>query len=175
MLVKPSLEDLLNRVENRYILAMLAARRARQITSGAQTFVKQDNPSNVTLAAEEISEDKIALLSGNHKVNIPLRPEIEEARRIAALEAEAKRREEYMEESSHRSASNLSRELSQAVGGDGEADGAEMLDFTQQFINLIGQQDEARAEAKKEAGMVVESVRKLNSSKAQTESETEQA
>lgn len=175
MLVKPSLEDLLKRVENRYILAMLAARRARQLTSGAQSFVKENNPSNVTIAAEEISEDKIALLSGNHKVAIPLRPEIEEARRLAALEAEAKRREEYLEESSHRTASNLSRELSEAVGGDGEADGVEMLDFTQQFINLIGQQDEARAEAKREAGIVRESVRKVGEKKAESEAEKDQA
>ncbi len=163
MLVKPSLEELLPKVENRYILAMLTAKRARQLTGGAQKFVDTENPSNVTIAAEEIADDKLALLEGEHKVTVPLRPEIEEARRLAALEAEAKRREEFMEENRQRSAQNLGKELSEAVGGEGATDGAEMMDFTQQFINLLDkQQAEPAAERPKaQPGIVKESVKKV--------------
>ncbi len=143
MLIKPSLEELLKQVENRYILAMFAAKRARQLTSGGKAYVKRENPSNVTVAAEEISEDQIALLQGEHRVEVPLRPEIEEARRLEALEAEAKRREEMMEENANRLASSLSSEISGYIGGDGSVNSNEMIDFTRQFINLLDAQDDA--------------------------------
>ncbi|MDO5738243.1 MAG: DNA-directed RNA polymerase subunit omega [Eubacteriales bacterium] len=144
MLVKPSLEDLLKKVDNRYILAMFAARRARQLTAGGKPFVERKTPSNVAVAAEEIANSDLALLEGQHHVDIPLRPEIEEARRIEALEAEAKRREEMIEDSNNRLAGSLSREISEYVGGEGGVDSNEMMDFTRQFINLLDQQDEAK-------------------------------
>jgi DNA-directed RNA polymerase subunit omega len=88
MLIKPSLESLLPKVESRYTLAMLVAKRARQLVDGAQPMVDSDTPNLVTLACEEVYADKVLCVSGLHKPVVPLRPEIEEQRR-QAREAEA--------------------------------------------------------------------------------------
>lgn len=88
MLIKPSLESLLPKVESRYTLAMVVAKRARQLVDGAQPMVDSDTPNLVTLACEEIHADKVVCVSGLHKPFVPLRPEIEEQRR-QAREAEA--------------------------------------------------------------------------------------
>lgn len=87
MLVRPSLEQLLPKVESRYTLAMLVAKRTRQLVDGAQPMVDSDTPNLVTLACEEIAADKIICVEGIHNPVVPLRPEIEEARRIAREQA----------------------------------------------------------------------------------------
>ncbi len=83
MLVQPPLEQLLPKVESRYTLAMLAAKRTRQLVDGAQPMVDSDSPNLVTVACEEIVQDKVKCVSGLHTPVVPLRPEIEEQRRIA--------------------------------------------------------------------------------------------
>ena len=83
MLVKPPLEQLLPKVESRYTLAMLVAKRTRQLVDGAQPMVESDSPNLVTLACEEIAQDKVICVEGIFTPVVPLRPEIEEARRIA--------------------------------------------------------------------------------------------
>ena len=83
MLVKPPLEQLLPKVESRYTLAMLVAKRTRQLVDGAQPMVDSDSPNLVTLACEEIAQDKVVCVEGIFTPVVPLRPEIEEARRIA--------------------------------------------------------------------------------------------
>lgn len=83
MLIQPPLEQLLPKVESRYTLAMLVAKRTRQLVDGAQPMVDSDSPNLVTLACEEISQDKVVCVDGLHTPVVPLRPDIEEARRIA--------------------------------------------------------------------------------------------
>jgi len=83
MLVKPPLEQLLPKVESRYTLAMLVAKRTRQLVDGAQPMVETDSPNLVTVACEEIAQDKVVCCEGIFTPVVPLRPEIEEARRIA--------------------------------------------------------------------------------------------
>jgi len=83
MLIQPPLEQLLPKVESRYTLAMLVAKRTRQLVDGAQPMVDSDSPNLVTLACEEIAQDKVVCVDGLHTPVVPLRPEIEEARRIA--------------------------------------------------------------------------------------------
>lgn len=83
MLVKPPLEQLLPKVESRYTLAMLVAKRTRQLVDGAQPMVDSDSPNLVTLACEEIAQDKVVCVEGIFTPVVPLRPEIEEARRAA--------------------------------------------------------------------------------------------
>ena len=55
----PSLEQSLNKVSNRYLLVVLAAKRARQLNRGAaaQVETKQKKPTSVAL--EEIAEAKV--------------------------------------------------------------------------------------------------------------------
>ena len=58
----PSLEDALNKVSNRYLLVVLAAKRARQLNRGAQTRVdsKHKKPTSSALLAssESVSVSK---------------------------------------------------------------------------------------------------------------------
>jgi DNA-directed RNA polymerase subunit omega len=88
MLVKPPIEELLPKADSRYTLAMLVAKRTRQLVDGAQPMVPEDTPNLVTLACEEIMADKVVGIPGIHSPFVPLRPEIEEARRLAKELAE---------------------------------------------------------------------------------------
>jgi DNA-directed RNA polymerase, omega subunit len=88
MLVDPSVEELLPKAECRYSLCMLVAKRARQLVDGAQPMVEDPTPSFVTLACKEVAADKVVGVEGQHTPYVPLRPEIEEARRLAKEAAE---------------------------------------------------------------------------------------
>ena len=61
MMVKPSVTDLLQLVDNRYLLVIATAKRARQIASGAPVLTKAKEDSAVTLAANEIAEGKVTI------------------------------------------------------------------------------------------------------------------
>ena len=62
VIVKPSVNELLEKADNRYELVIATARRARQIAEGAEskTNVKEESP--VTLAANEIAEGKVKIV-----------------------------------------------------------------------------------------------------------------
>ncbi|HEY3247680.1 MAG TPA: DNA-directed RNA polymerase subunit omega [bacterium] len=58
-MIKPPLEALLDRVENKYALVIVAAKRARQLKDGALPMVDVDSGNPVTIALEEIAAGKI--------------------------------------------------------------------------------------------------------------------
>ncbi|NLN52084.1 MAG: DNA-directed RNA polymerase subunit omega, partial [Clostridiaceae bacterium] len=92
-MTKPSIEELLPKAENRYVLAMLTAKRARQLIDGAQPMIETKTENYVSVAAEEINSDEVKAVKGHPDIKVPLRPEVEAERLNAELEAEAKRRE----------------------------------------------------------------------------------
>jgi len=51
-----TVEDCLENVDNRYDLLILAARRARQLTFGADPLVKEDKDKPTVIALREIAE-----------------------------------------------------------------------------------------------------------------------
>ncbi|PWX65445.1 DNA-directed RNA polymerase subunit omega [Clostridium perfringens] len=55
-MINPSIVDLLKRVEDRYSLVILSAKRARQIIDGAETFVDVESNKPLTIAINEIDE-----------------------------------------------------------------------------------------------------------------------
>ena len=61
MIVKPTVNELLDHAENRFALVIAASKRAREIANGDEvlTDVKEEAP--VTLAANEINEGKIKI------------------------------------------------------------------------------------------------------------------
>lgn len=59
MLVKPTVLELLNRVDSRFQLVTVTAKRARQLAAGSQPLTKKEEPSPVSLAAVEIAEGKV--------------------------------------------------------------------------------------------------------------------
>ena len=59
-----SLDDLLEKIPNKFTLVMVAAKRARQIKDGAPRLVATHSVNPVTVAMEEISAGKIVLDNG---------------------------------------------------------------------------------------------------------------
>ncbi len=55
----PSINKLLEVVDSRYTLVVLAAKRARQLLSGDEPKVAAKSSKDVTIALEEISEGDI--------------------------------------------------------------------------------------------------------------------
>lgn len=55
-MINPSIVDLLKRVDNRYYLIVMTAKRARQIIDGAEPFVQIDSKKPVTIAVNEVNE-----------------------------------------------------------------------------------------------------------------------
>lgn len=64
MLVKPAVTDLLKKVDNRYSLVIMTAKRARQIAEGEMPMTTMEDKSPVSLAVDEIYEDKVYRING---------------------------------------------------------------------------------------------------------------
>lgn len=62
MLVKPTVLDLLKKVDNRFELVTMTAKRARQLAAGSVPLTKKEEPSPVSLAADEINEGKVVAI-----------------------------------------------------------------------------------------------------------------
>ncbi len=58
-MVRPPIETLLERVPNKYLLVMLAAKRARELRAGQLPLVDVDSQNPVTVALEEIAAGRI--------------------------------------------------------------------------------------------------------------------
>ena len=53
-------EELLKKIDNRFMLSLVAAKRARQLKDGAVPLVERsDNDTDMLVALAEISDDKI--------------------------------------------------------------------------------------------------------------------
>ncbi len=55
----PSINDLRNKVDSKYTLVSLAAKRARDLIDGKPALVEIDTDKPVSIATEEIAEDLI--------------------------------------------------------------------------------------------------------------------
>jgi DNA-directed RNA polymerase subunit omega len=59
-MARVTVEDCIDKVENRFDLVLLASHRARIISSGAQITVDRDNDKNPVVALREIAETTIS-------------------------------------------------------------------------------------------------------------------
>ena len=59
MMVKPTVKELLKKVDNRFELVTITAKRARQIAAGDTVLINTREEAPVTIAAEEIAEGKV--------------------------------------------------------------------------------------------------------------------
>jgi len=59
MIIKPTVTDLLQKIDNRFELVIVVSKRARQISGGQIPLTKVKERSAVTLAANEIAEGKV--------------------------------------------------------------------------------------------------------------------
>lgn len=58
-MINPSIVSLLEKVDNRYSLVVVTARRARQLIDGEEPLVEIDSPKPVTIAINEVNDGKI--------------------------------------------------------------------------------------------------------------------
>lgn len=62
MMVKPTVAQLLTKVDNRFKLVIATSKRARQIAEGYEIFVKTNDEAPVSIAADEIMAGKITVV-----------------------------------------------------------------------------------------------------------------
>lgn len=63
MLNKPSPEEMLPKVENRYELVNVIAKRARQLANGDTPKIKTKELSKVTIASLEFAKDELKIIN----------------------------------------------------------------------------------------------------------------
>lgn len=61
MMVKPTVNELLEKIDDRYKLVVVTSKRARQLSEGAKPLTDKEEESMVTLAAQEIAEGKVVI------------------------------------------------------------------------------------------------------------------
>ena len=59
-MARVTVEDCIDKVENRFDLVLLASHRARTISSGGQITVERDNDKNPVVALREIAEETLS-------------------------------------------------------------------------------------------------------------------
>ena len=69
----PSLEKCLEKISNRYLLVVLAAKRSRQLNRGAQPQVETKHQKWTSVALEEIIDGKVQLKKPEEKTRTPRR------------------------------------------------------------------------------------------------------
>ncbi len=61
-MIEPGIGLLLKKVDSRYTLVVAAAKRARQISDGAHKLTKCNSDKPVTIAVNEINENRITYI-----------------------------------------------------------------------------------------------------------------
>ncbi|HRJ69146.1 MAG TPA: DNA-directed RNA polymerase subunit omega [Beijerinckiaceae bacterium] len=59
-MARVTVEDCIDKIDNRFELVLLAAHRARILASGAQPLVKRDNDKNPVIALREIADEQLS-------------------------------------------------------------------------------------------------------------------
>ncbi|MEX4007514.1 DNA-directed RNA polymerase subunit omega [Neoaquamicrobium sediminum] len=101
-MARVTVEDCIDKVENRFELVLLAGHRARQISQGAAITIDRDNDKNPVVALREIAdetlspgdlkEDLIHSLQKHVEVDEPEAvdaPELADATTVASVETES--------------------------------------------------------------------------------------
>jgi DNA-directed RNA polymerase subunit omega len=60
-MARVTVEDCIEKVDNRFELVLLSAHRARNISAGASLMIDRDNDKNPVVALREIAEEKLDL------------------------------------------------------------------------------------------------------------------
>ena len=88
----PSINDLLNITDNRYILVIEVAKRAREIVDGSDSILETKEIKPVSIATEEVFEGKITY----ELKETEERDEIREMMDMASFEASFENSEEVL-------------------------------------------------------------------------------
>ena len=58
-MINPPIDRLLEKVGNKYMLAQVVAKRARELYEGEQKLIDEDYINLITVSVEEIDQDKV--------------------------------------------------------------------------------------------------------------------
>ncbi len=61
-MLKPSLDELMSRVDSKYALVVAASRRARELMAGAGPLVDTEATKPVTIALQEIADGRLDIV-----------------------------------------------------------------------------------------------------------------
>lgn len=71
MIIYPPIDELMKKVDSKYTLVVATAKRAREIQKSGIVFTECDSDKPVTIAINEINENKVTFTSPDqNKVNI---------------------------------------------------------------------------------------------------------
>lgn len=99
-MARVTVEDCVDKVENRFELVLLAGHRARQISSGGEITVPRDNDKNPVVALREIAEQTLSPGDLHEDLVHSLQKQVEvdepehEMAEVPAIEAETEERVE---------------------------------------------------------------------------------
>lgn len=62
MLTKPTVAELLKKIDNRYALVIATSKRGRQIAKGDEKLVETNDVAPDSIAADEIAADKVTVV-----------------------------------------------------------------------------------------------------------------
>ena len=109
------IEDLVDRVGNRYAIVVAVAKRARQLKSGSKPLVEIESKNPTTIALHEISAGLVTI----HEIEptepempAPSSPELEHAERLSQAVAELGEEDADEDEQEQEAASALTEQMS---------------------------------------------------------------
>ena len=76
-MARVTVEDCVDKVTNRFDLVLLAAHRARVLSSGAPLMVERDNDKNPVVALREIADDELAPAELEEDLVVSLQKQVE--------------------------------------------------------------------------------------------------
>jgi len=76
-MARVTVEDCIDKVDNRFELVLLAGHRARQISQGAQITVARDNDKNPVVALREIADETLSPGDPKEDLIHPLQKHVE--------------------------------------------------------------------------------------------------
>lgn len=69
-LIQPSIDSLLEKIGNKYVLSLIAAKRARDLFNGADPLISDFHINKVTTAINEIDQNKVWVPREKYDFNI---------------------------------------------------------------------------------------------------------
>jgi len=88
-MARVTVEDCLDKVDNRFQLVLVATKRARQLAKGAEPFVEWENDKPTVVALREIAEDYITPAILDEKPEDAEAAEVEAGEALSAVDEQA--------------------------------------------------------------------------------------
>lgn len=63
MMLRPTMSDLVEKTDSRYSLVIAVAKRARQLTDGAEALAEASSDKKVSVAINEINQGKVEIFN----------------------------------------------------------------------------------------------------------------